>query len=190
MQECYGKDIIFNFYNRSEEDLGYLKKFDCGNSEINKYFNNEAISDTKSVTKVIWRKDEKSDKLNKEENDIIGLYSVSASAMFYDDYDDKKYIIPAIEIKFFAINQEYQDMPFSEDYEEGVFSDYLFASIINNIRGITENECGAEKIVLYSVPDAVEFYKRNGFEEIEYKDTDLLTFLNGTKAMVLDLLNW
>ena len=114
MVRSYGKDIIFNFYNLSEEDLGYLKKFDCGNSQINKYFNNEAISDTKSVTKIIWRKDKKSDKLNKEENDIIGLYSLSASAMFYDDYDDKKYIIPAIEIKFFAINQQYQDMPLQQ----------------------------------------------------------------------------
>ena len=62
----------------------------------------------------------------------------------------------------FAIDENYQHMQYSEDIEDGSFSDILFSDVIGFIYDFTENYCGADKIILYSVPDAKSFYIRNG----------------------------
>lgn len=187
-----GKDIYYNIYNLEKEDLKYVRKFKCGNKQIDKFFRDDALNDTRTVTKVVWRRNENDDidtKLDKDNSDIIAMYSLSCSGMFHD-INDKKYLIPAIEIRYFAMNEKYQNLSYSDDTEEGVFSDYILLKIIAQIREITEAELGADKIILFSVPDATRFYERNLFERIEYKNIDLLRYLKGSVPMVFNLEYW
>lgn len=177
----FGKDIHYLFSDYSKIDEEFVKQFDCGNEYINNYFERDALDDTKGVTRLIWKIN--SDKIK---TDIIAMYTLSASAMFYE-LDKRRYLIPAIEIKMFAVSNKYQKLPYSKDNEDGVFSDWLMCYVIRRIRDITENYCGADKIILFSVPNAVSFYERNLFEKIEYKGIDLLKILDGCTAMIFDL---
>lgn len=69
----------------------------------------------------------------------------------------------------FAIDEKYQYMKYSDDvYEDNLnLSDMLFAEVISFIYDFTDNFCGADEVILYSVPDAENFYLRNGFKRFE-----------------------
>ena len=68
------------------------------------------------------------------------------------------------------------------------WSDYCWNYLLARINEITEQYCGAEHVVLYSVPEAVSFYKRNYFQSF----TDLMempsnSFVDGCVPMFLNL---
>lgn len=185
----YGENIELTFQKFTCEDLDRVNIFDCGNDFINKYFQREALDDTKGVTRIAWKVNSSykdGDIIDKNNSEIIAMYTLSASAMFYE-IDSAKYLIPAIEIKMFAVNKKYQNMPFSSDKEDGVFADWLLSWVIKRIREITDDYCGANKIILLSTPKAFKFYDRNLFEKIEYKDIKLLEILKGCIPMIFDL---
>jgi hypothetical protein len=79
-------------------------------------------------------------------------------------------------------------MPYSEDEDDMYFSDYLLCDIIKKIVDFTENICGANSIILYSVPYAIKFYERNGFEPFkEYMVSSDDSYLNECEPMWLQL---
>ena len=52
----------------------------------------------------------------------------------------------------------------------------------------TDTYCGANKIILYSVPDAVKFYERSGFKPFEnYMLQSNERYLEGCIPMYFDL---
>lgn len=173
----FGEDIKLKQVIIKDEYLEKINHFDSGNESIDKYLREEALSDTKATTKLF---------INKENEDIIGMYSLACSIMCYE-IDGKTYPMPSVEIKHFAIDKKYQDMSFSNEEDDGVFSDSILNKIINEIRTLTENDIGADKITLFSVPDAVDFYKRNLFDTIDYKELDVLRYLQGCTPMCFDL---
>ena len=63
----------------------------------------------------------------------------------------------------FAIDERYQHLPYSAEKEDGTFSDYIFRFVISKIYEFTEEICGADKVILYAVPKAKNFYEKNGF---------------------------
>ncbi|MBP0977029.1 MAG: hypothetical protein J6P89_02485, partial [Oscillospiraceae bacterium] len=66
--------------------------------------------------------------------------------------------------------------------------DYLFYDVIGHIFNFTEEQCGADKIILYSVPDALNFYSRNGFSVFEdYMKPSSDWFTDGCIPMYMDL---
>ena len=76
----------------------------------------------------------------------------------------------------------------SEDADEGNLSDMLFSDIISYIYDFTDNQCGADKIILYSVPNAKNFYQRNGFCEFqEFMKPSTSWFTDGCIPMYMDL---
>ena len=89
----------------------------------------------------------------------------------------------------FAVDEKYQHKVFPDaDEDGGHWSDYCLNYLLYEINIITENVCGAEHVVLYSVPEAVSFYKRNSFESF----TDLMQmpsnyFVDGCVPMFLNL---
>jgi hypothetical protein len=90
--------------------------------------------------------------------------------MIYDTTNKAKVKgLPAVEIKMFALDNEYQDMSYSEDYDDGTFSDYLFLKLIQDIREMSENSLGIKFIILSSVPKAIKFYKDRHYF-LEYED--------------------
>lgn len=164
----FGKDINYSITRFAENYEQLVQSFDCGNEVINDYLKNKANSDTQATTFIITDNDNKR---------VICYYSLSCSG-FVITSSGKFIIYPAVEIKMFAIDSKYQHMRYSEDIEEGNLSDLLFSSVIADIYNFTEEYCGADKVILYSVPDAENFYKRNGFNRFErymLKSTSLFT---------------
>jgi hypothetical protein len=177
----YGEDIEFDVHKLTMERLEYAKNFKCGNKEIDKYLKEKALQDMEcgnTVTKII---------VNKQNNDIIGYYSICCTSIIMETYKHR-YFSPAVEIKMFALDENYQGIIFSCEDEEDMFSDHIFCEIIKKIVEITELYVGARTIMLYSVPKAINFYKRNWFETFEnYMLTDDNLYIKGCMPMYLEL---
>jgi hypothetical protein len=155
-----------------------VQSFNCGNEVINEYLKKEAYMDTQATTFLI---------VSNSDRQVIAYYSLNCSGFVVGD--EKKFTIyPAVEIKMFAIDERYQHMPYSTDDEDGNLSDMLFSDVIGYIYAFTDNMCGADKVILYSVPNAESFYIRNGFKRFErfmLQSTSL--FLEGCIPMYLNL---
>ncbi|MFU0827853.1 MAG: hypothetical protein ACFWTJ_10045 [Lachnoclostridium sp.] len=156
----YGNEISYDIIKLGKNNYTLLKDFDCGSETLNNYFREECENDDSVVTYLFVDK-----KLNK----LIGCVSLACSGIMYEV---GKYVntFPAIEIKYFAVRSCYQDLLYeaSEDSEHYYFSDELLSSIIFKCCDISQNIIGASYLILYSVKDAVHFYRRNKF--IEYNE--------------------
>lgn len=131
--------------------------FFCGNDAINKFLKKDALDKKDIKTYLfIWK------------NKLIGYFSISASGISVMNAPNKKYNLPAVEIKFFAIHEEYHHMYFDEEGEKSKEKFYLSdVLLIQVIDFIIDNICsiiGVYAIILYSVPTAVSLYKRRYFK--------------------------
>lgn len=168
----------------NKNHLDKIKIFTCGNDEIDEYLRKKAFEDLESgdgTTKVV---------IDTIHNKIIAYYTLCCSAIVANQYN-KKYYSPAVEIKMFALNQEYQKLKIEfsedEDYEENL-SDLILANVIKEVYEFTEDSCAARNIILYSVEKAKSFYKRNSFESFEdYMETSDSKYLNGCTPMFYGL---
>lgn len=162
----------------NEDSIQIIKSFNCGNEVINEYLKNKAKDDAQAVTFIL---------IDKKEKAVIGYYSLNCSGFIINSMSHFT-IYPAVEIKMFAMDEKYHHLPYSDDPEDGTFSDYIFSFVISKIYDFTEKYCGADKIILYSVPKAKNFYKKNGF--LEFEDFMLKSesrFLDGCIPMYMDL---
>lgn len=174
----YGEDIKNKPKLLTSSDIDLVKDFDCGNQVINDYLKQEALKDTKATTFIV---------VNTETNEVICYYSLNCSGFVVNNGNNFT-IYPAVEVKMFAIDEKYQHLPYSKSFKDGNFSDMLFNEVIGFIYEFTDLYCGADKVILYAVPNAESFYKRNGFKRFEsfmLQSTSL--FLNGCIPMYLSL---
>lgn len=183
----YGKDIKFGIYNLTNSHKRQIKNFDCGTESINSFLKEKAYEEMESgssVTKVVIIEDDESEDNGK----IIAYYSLSASSIVIESYS-QKYFFPAAELRMFAVLDKLHGLDFTENNDDGTFSEYLFSLIIYDIYNLSENTIGIQNIVLYSVPEAVNFYRdKIGFEDF----TELMVknnerYLQGCIPMCLKL---
>ncbi|SCH77105.1 Uncharacterised protein [uncultured Ruminococcus sp.] len=161
-----------------------LSNFHSGNDSIDSYFKGkcEAITDTSAKSFVVTN-----DNTQNGMPSVIGVYSLCCSGYVIDSHN-YFYIHPAVEIKYFAINEYYQDIQYSENTEEGCLSSNILATIIGRIISFTDSYCGANKVILYSVPEAEFFYQRMGFHLFaNYMLKNNERYLEGCIPMYLDL---
>ena len=81
--------------------------------------------------------------------------------------DEKRIIsFPAIEIDYFAIDEEYQGLKYDETDDDEPFnlSDALFGDILGVCLEVSKI-IAFKFLILYSVPEAKNFYKKHNFEE-------------------------
>lgn len=161
-----------------------LSNFHSGNDSIDSYFKGkcEAITDTSAKSFVVTN-----DNTQNGMPSVIGVYSLCCSGYVIDSHN-YFYIHPAVEIKYFAINEYYQDIQYSENTEEGCLSSNILATIIGRIISFTDSYCGANKVILYSVPEVEFFYQRMGFHLFaNYMLKNNERYLEGCIPMYLDL---
>lgn len=176
----YGMDYSISFHRISVADSDLLKDFHCGNPAIEQFIHEESLFAGKDVTYLF---------IDTENQSIIGFCSICCSGISCVEEDTEKKlfttIIPAIEIDYFAIDEEYRSLRLDKDsnrYE--TLSQSLFLFMIHKIEEITHTVVGATHICLYAVPQAVSFYKRCGFCEFSpYMNRDELPFLDGCIPM-------
>lgn len=174
----YGKEIKARVEMLTSSNVGLLKNYDCGNKGMNETFRFELSQDTMSVSFIV---------IDNNTNNVICVYSLSCASIVLE-IDKRHNMYPAVEIKFFALDIDYQHMPFDNDGRKEKLSDVIFAYIINSITHFTDTQCGADVVILYSTPNAVRFYKHFGFMKFP---TDYLTndikYLTGCTPMYMRL---
>ena len=139
----------------------FILEFSCGNAEIDRVLKEKAVNDTDYVT-YLFR--------DSETEEVIAFASINCSGIIFQEGIHVE-VLPAVEIRYFAVAEKYQHIQMQEYQEYGdnkfCISDFLFCKLIEEIREITCSTIGARYIALYSVPNAVGFYKRNCFEEFK-----------------------
>lgn len=154
----YGCEIDLTVEALESKHKKYLKEFNCGKESLDKYFKNDALNDVDATTHIF---------IDKKAKKAIALVSLSCSGIMVNS-SNKFYIYPAVEIKVFALNEEYKHLKYSNEKNDNEkLSDKIFNYIVYKlIDDFTNDYCGACRIVLYSLPEAVSFYKdRHHFKD-------------------------
>lgn len=163
----------------AEKD-GSTSEFSCGNDKIDEYFHKQAATDTECVTYIFP---------DDETNEVIAFLSIRCSGIIVDS-QTRLEILPAVEIKYFAVAEKFQhihmDLYETESATHNI-SDEIFAMSVRKIRDITDL-IGADYIILYSVPTAVSFYERNLFQPFsKYFTPERTRFTEGCTPMYMPL---
>lgn len=176
----YGQDYSIDIVVLTEHNKHYVEDFYCGNHSIDLYFKKESFSDKTSVTYMF---------IDKDEDQLIACITVACSAIFTECEEQQfSTLLSAMEVKYLAVNEKYQHIPYKENTTRPSLSDYMFDYMIDYLWKLSHDTIGAAKIVLYSVPQAVTFYKRHGFKM--FGDTmygDVGYFVEGCEPMYYDL---
>ena len=159
----YADEVKIDVVDVAEVDSTMIQKFSCGNNEIDRFLHEDACQNSAKTYLFV----------NTDTNDIVAYTTIACSAIMYaveetGDFmlaPEKYSLASAIEIKYFAVDGQYQHLNYSDS--EYTLSSALFGYIVEHIIDIATNEVGAEYIVLYSVPKAVSFYKKNSFVDFE-----------------------
>ena len=149
----YGQQIPVRIELLTEDNFRLTRYFFCGNPTIDNYFQQEALDDPTAVTYLVI------DELNEK---LLAALTLSCSAIFLAKKQQLSTLMSAIEVVYFAVDVDYQGLRYRPDDKRSL-SHYLFSYLIEMIRGISQKNVGAAKIVLYSVPEAWHFYARLGF---------------------------
>ena len=165
----------------SEDTASIFSGFVCGNEEIDQYFREQAQKDVQNVI-YLYR--------NKINGDVIGAAAICCSGINVGGKALMQ-LIPAIKIDYFAIMESYHGLRFpgTEEEERFHYSDAFLCELVHEIHKIAERFVGARFIVLYSVPEAVRFYKRNLFSEfMDYMGAEQHGYIEGCEPMYMALL--
>ena len=174
----YGQQIPVRIEQLSEANNGLAWYFFCGNDTIDRFFQEEALNDPTTVTYLV---------IDDSRNKLLAALTIACSAIFHSKKRQLSTLLSAIEVVYFAVDLQYQGLPYRPGDDRSL-SHYLFSYLIEMIRGISRNHVGAAKIVLYSVPEAANFYRRLGFTPFESSIYgDLGTFVKGCVPMYFDL---
>lgn len=189
-----------------QEFLFKIEDFNAGNGyeNFNDFLLSEALeyaSNGEGVTYVIWNIicDSSGQEINRE---IVSFYTLEATDIPYEDrirlepdeaekykkeFDIEICGIPAAEIKMFAVNQQYQDLFFEYEGEDLPIAAWVLRSIIDFIYDLSQNMMGFKAIFLHSVPDAKNFYMKNGFQIMAVNMMPLHSIDSEFTAMYLPL---
>lgn len=163
----FADEVQIDVLDLSEIDPEVLSAFSCGTEGLDQFLQERAQNDSAKTFLFV----------DVDRNRIVAYTSLSCSAIMYAVEDDDAImfaperfsLVPAIEIKYFAVDKTYQHLRYEDDAPNSrlTLSCHLFRYIVDHIRDIAQNQVGAEYIVLYSVPKAIHFYERNLFNRFK-----------------------
>ena len=174
----YGQQLPVRVEVLTHENERMMRNFFCGNHAIDEYFRYFAAEDATSVTYLV---------IDENNNKLLAALTIACSAIFLSKKQQFSTLMSAIEVVYFAVDIDYQGLRYRPGDDRSL-SHYLFSYLIEMIRGISRDHVGAAKIVLYSVPEAFNFYHRLGFRTFGstmYGDRG--TFVRGCEPMYFDL---
>lgn len=182
------RNNIHNYISEFNPDISvfntdcrdYLLSFNAGEGYEN--FNDFLIDEADEycvngdgVTYIIWNND-----IDKKE--VVAYFTLSANAIPYIDrikldeeealelgkeFDEENWGITVIEIKMFAVNDKYQDLFYIYDDDDLPVSAWCLRAIVNYVSELNNSVLGFKALFLHSVPDAEEFYLKNGFQNMK-----------------------
>lgn len=176
-----GYDVPLDVMKLTPYERGSMTNFCSGSDPIDNFFKFEAADSIREVTYLF---------LDTKRNKPAACVSVSCSSVPIISADIYTETVPAVEITHLALDEDYQRLHMSEiDLSLGYFSDSILNYMISVINNFSADYCGATHIILYSTPQAVHFYERNGFTKIT--DSHFMIrhnyYLDGCTPMILEL---
>lgn len=175
----YALDYSISFHKVNPDDQSLLDQFRCEYKAICDFIQNHSIDSQKDVSYIF---------VDDENQRIIAFCAICCTGISTTAYEsgvEYTTSIPAVEIDYFAVDEEYRSLLLdAESSRYETLSRALFLYMQDVIRSISEEHVGATHICLYAVPKAVSFYKRCGFTEFnEYMNGDEVPFLEGCVPM-------
>lgn len=175
-----------------------------GYENFNEFVMGEAVEYAENgdgVTYLIYNVlcDENHNELSRE---IVSYYTLSATAIPYIDrirldeaeaietgkqYSEEIWGIPALEIKMFAVDEKYQDIFFEYGGEDLPIAAWVIRNIINDAYVLMNTVVGFKALFLHAIPDAEEFYRKNGFNPMNINMQPLQCIDSEYQAMYLAL---
>ena len=174
----YGQEIPVRIEVLAHANERMTRYFFCGNPAIDEYFRCFAADDATAVTYLV---------IDENNQKLLAALTIACSAIFLSKKQQFSTLMSAIEVVYFAVDVDYQGLRYRPGDDRSL-SHYLFSYLIEMIRGISRDHVGAAKIVLYSVPEAFNFYRRLGFSTFGstmYGDRG--TFVKDCVPMYFDL---
>ena len=163
-----------------------INSFDAGGeySNFNSFIKRGAAESAKTgdgTSFIIWNiiKDSNGNEIDR---DMVAFYTISANAIPYEsrirlepdeaeklgtEFDSKLCGIPALELLLFAVNKKYQDTFYDFEGIDLPVSVWALAVIIKHARVLIKSIISFKVIFLHALPEAEQFYLKNGFTEIE-----------------------
>ena len=145
MNQNYDFYIVTQYENETE-----INNFDCGYQVFNDYLKYKFLDDKAVIHYVI----------NADDDTLMAYFSLTASGMLFSVNSKKSGVIPAIELKMFAIDKKYRGVRLSETLKlSGKMLKWIYAII----KDYTLRYVGAKALILYAVPAVVKMYEKEGF---------------------------
>lgn len=147
---------VIKYSPRYKQD-GYARiaSFDCNNTDINRLFRKDL---DKLHTTTYFFVDKSSN------GKIIAFLSLCASAIQFR----KKglHALPAVELKLFAVDKQYQKNRFEINGKMLKYSEIAFEWLVSYAKTIIRPVLHVEYLVLYSVPqtNTLKFYEKMGMQ--------------------------
>jgi DNA polymerase III epsilon subunit-like protein len=164
--------------NFKKDNYSKMAQFNCGNDDINTLFRNK-LSKLHATTYIF---------MDNETNKIVAFVSFCASSI--QIHEKGLYSFPAVELKLFGVDKDYQHKSITLGDVELKYSELIFQWFVTYIIQEIKPRINVEYIVLYSVPtiNTRKFYEKMGFADMNanYKlhDSD---FSCGCIPMYLNL---
>jgi len=136
----------------NEDSSDLIRTFDCGDEGLNNYLKEQALIDQKnneSTTTLIVKK-------YRGQRCLLGYYTLKNTSLLLK-HDEKLRGYPAIEIVYFAIQREHQHQHIGS---------IALGKIIYQSYCQSRDFSAIKVIILSSKECAVEFYRKNEFEEM------------------------
>lgn len=150
----FGEDIQIDLKRHMTNCADYMRGFDCGDPVFNERLYEDAANPDHVSYCFVDR--------NTQE---VVCYASLASTVVSDRIGEP---VPAVEIKAFAVNSKYQHMQYSRTMDKKTTLSVAFLFYMCGVvQEICETHLGARFLVVYSVPNAVNFYKKAFFDEMD-----------------------
>ena len=123
----YGQEYSIDIIVLTEDNKHYVENFSCGNYSIDEYFKKEAFADKTSVTYMF---------IDIDEDRLIACVTVACSAIFTESDTQLQFstLLSAMEVKYLAVSEDYQHIPYKEGTIRPSLSDYMFDYMIDYLR--------------------------------------------------------
>ncbi len=197
--ESVHQDFLLRFKSKIQTFNAGIR---CKN--FNEFLKEEAIDYQKNgdgVTYTVWDVlyNDNGEEVDRE---IVAYYTLSATAIPYEDrirldaeeaaqkgevFDIQMCGIPSVEIKMFAVDEKYQDVFFEYDGEDMPIAAWILKNIIHQADELMTKVLGFKAIFLHAIPDAEQFYLKNGFHLMKINMRPLYSVDSEYTAMYLPL---
>jgi GNAT superfamily N-acetyltransferase len=172
-------DNLDNFDVRRLKETHILKPFDCGDSDLNEFFLNDAKLYQKQHLAVTYFEENESQTMFffSLRNDRISASDTTKwnkiGRNLPNDKRTRKGSYPAVKIGRLGIDKDFQGKGLGRD----------IMNFIKSLIGINAYTTGAKFLTVDAYKDSIKYYEKNGFDFLTEEDSG-----EETRAMYFDLI--